>query len=165
MLQISNAAEQAIRKHAVEGYPNEICGLLVGHVEGEVRTAWEAHPVPNRWEENPEARRALFGSLEREGGATTEEWENADTRRRFIIDARDQFKIFREARQKGMDLVGVYHTHPNHPAIPSKYDRAAAVEGWSYVIVSVRDGEVAEFRSWEIVETDGEFVEEAVAEE
>ena len=62
-----------------------------------------------------------------------------------------------------MDLVGVYHTHPNHPAVPSDFDRAAAWPEWSYIIVSVREGEVAEFRSWTLVEE--AFEEEMVVEQ
>ena len=65
-------------------------------------------------------------------------------------------------RLRGMELVGIYHTHPEHPAVPSDFDRDAAWPEWSYVILSVRSGEPAELRSWALVEEGGRFEEEDV---
>ena len=84
--------------------------------------------------------------------------------RRFFIDAREIMLAMKRARGFGWDVIGVYHTHPNHPAVPSVFDRSAASPYWSYVIVSVREGSVAEVRSWVIDGDDGPFVEEQIAE-
>ena len=162
MLNITSAAVEAIRRHGTEGFPFEICGLLIGTIQGETRDVQEAWPLRNAWEDDPEQRKAMFAEIEAEGGqATADEWEAADTGRRFVVSPRDQMTASKRARGMGMDVVGVYHTHPNHPAVPSAFDRSIAWEGWSYVILSVRDGRAAEFRSW-VVENDGPFVEEVV---
>jgi len=163
-LNITSVAADAIRQHGIEGFPFEICGLLIGTIEGETRRVREAWPLRNAWEDDPKQRQAMFAEIEAEGGpATAEQWEAEDTGRRFVVSPRDQMIASKRARALGMDVVGVYHTHPNHPAIPSPFDRSMAWEGWSYVIVSVRESQIAEFRSW-VIHDDGPFVEEPVYE-
>jgi proteasome lid subunit RPN8/RPN11 len=164
MLNISAAAAADIRTHAEEGYPFEICGFLVGRVEGDTRSAAEAWRVSNAWEQDPEQRAAMFASMEAAGGgASAERWLEADAGRRFLVSPRDILDSMKRARAAGMDLIGVYHTHPNHPAVPSDFDRSAAWPEWSYVILAVREGQVAEFRSWVVLD-DGPFTEESVIE-
>jgi proteasome lid subunit RPN8/RPN11 len=162
MLKISAAAVAEIRAHAVEGYPFEICGVLIGKSEDGTRAVVHAWRVPNTWETQPEERAEMIRALEAAGGPASEErWLEADTRRRFLVSPTDIHAAMKRARAEGLDLVGVYHTHPNHPAVPSDFDRSAAWPEWSYVILSVRDGSVAEFRSW-FVADDGPFQEETV---
>lgn len=164
MLNITATAADTIRRHSEEGFPFEICGLLVGNTDGATREVREAWPLRNAWEDDPEQRAEMFKAVEATGGpATAAAWEAEDTTRRFFVSPRDQMLAEKRARTLGFQVVGVYHTHPNHPAVPSPFDRSVAWEGWSYVIVSVRDGQVAEFRSWSI-EDDGPFVEETVTE-
>lgn len=163
MLKITTTALKTVREHAVEGYPLEICGFLVGAVEGCARLVREAWPVRNAWGDDPELRTGMFASPEEAGAAATaERWESASEERRFLVSPQDTVRAMKRARQAGMNLVGLYHTHPNHPAVPSDFDRDVAWPEWSYVIVSVREGEVAELRSW-VVESEGPFVEETVA--
>ncbi len=162
MLKILPAAFKTICDHAQEGYPLEICGMLAGIAKGEIRIIKEAWPLRNAWEENPELRASMTEALAQAGGtATAGEWESEDSGRRFLVSPDDLLKCMRRAREAGMDLAGVYHTHPNHPAVPSGFDRDAAWEGWSYIILSVEDGHIAEFRSWSLGAS-GEFVEEDV---
>lgn len=164
MLNISVAAASEIRSHAEEGFPFEICGFLVGKADGDVRTAAEAWRVANAWEQDPEQRAAMFASLEAAaGGASADRWLSEDAGRRFLVSPRDIHAAMKRARAVGMDLIGVYHTHPSHPAVPSDFDRSAAWPEWSYVILSVREGRVAEFRSWVVLD-DGPFTEEPVTE-
>lgn len=164
MLNITAAAAESIRQHGVEGFPFEICGLLIGTTDGETRDVREAWPLRNAWEDDPEQRKAMFAEIEAEGAAATaEQWESEDTGRRFVVSPRDQMIASKRARGMGMDVVGVYHTHPNHPAIPSTFDRSIAWEGWSYVILSVCDAQASDFRSW-VVQDNGPFTEEAVTE-
>ena len=169
MLTLDPAAAAAIRAHAIEGYPLEICGFLVGHVQfsdGEDRReAREAWPVRNTWEDDPQAREALLASLEGARSARSADaagWDEHGAERRFLIAPTDVLAAMKRAMASGMDLIGVYHTHPNHPAVPSEFDRDAASPGWSYVILSVRDDEVREFRSWVLSEEDERFHEETV---
>lgn len=164
MLKITTAAADTIRQHGREGYPFEICGLLIGTTTGGSREVQEAWPLRNAWEDDPEQRADMFRALEAEGtAATAAAWEAEDTSRRFFVSPREQMLAEKRARAMGLQVVGVYHTHPNHPAVPSAFDRSIAWEGWSYVIVSVREGQIAEFRSW-IIEDGGPFQEETVAE-
>jgi len=161
MLKIAREAAAAIRAHAAEGYPLEICGFLVGTTDGDLRTVREAWPVRNAWEDDPEARARMFAAREAESAAG---WESEDAARRYLVSPRDTVGSMKRAREAGMDLVGIYHTHPEHPAVPSEFDREAAWPEWSYVILSVRGGAVADFRSWTLDEESRQFWEEAVEE-
>jgi proteasome lid subunit RPN8/RPN11 len=162
MLRITQQTIKTIQAHSLEGYPLEVCGFLVGGVEGDTRIVREAWPVRNAWEDDPELRAKLFASLEETGAAASaERWEAASEERRFLVSPQDTVNCMKRARAAGMDLVGLYHTHPNHPAVPSDFDRDVAWPEWSYVIVSVREGRVAEFRSWTLDES-GAFVEEGI---
>ncbi|RXZ43199.1 M67 family peptidase [Crenobacter cavernae] len=113
--------------HAVAraGYPHETCGLLIGQrEEPQYCRVHSMHPARN---------------LNRERA-----------RDRYELDPADYLAAEQAARDAGLDVVGVWHTHPDHPAVPSETDRAAAWEGWSYLILSVsRDG-VAAVTSWRL---------------
>ena len=92
----------------------------------------------------------MFAAREAAGsGASAEGWEvrfrRAPVPRSHPLD---QLQAMKRARAAGLDIVGVYHTHPDHPAEPSAYDRDTAAPEWSYVIASVRKGKVADVRSW-----------------
>ena len=106
------------------GYPHETCGLLIGRQAEGITTVIEAVQAPNLNRERPGDR--------------------------YDLDPKAILVADRESRQKGLEIVGVWHSHPDHPARPSETDRAAAWENWSYVILSVgRDG-VREVRSWRL---------------
>jgi len=125
-----------IGERAARGYPDETCGLLVGTVEGgRVRVV----------------RAEAAGNLDRERA-----------RDRYALDPGDFVRIDAAARADGLDIVGIWHSHPDHPARPSDTDLERAWNGYGYLIASVgRDG-VREIRSWWLV--DGEFVEQAIVE-
>lgn len=162
-LVISPEAVEVIHQHAVKGYPFEICGFLVGSVTETGRVVREAWPVQNAWEEDAELRARMLEGIQASGGtAGTDRWEAASEERRFLVSPQDTVRSMKRAREAGMDLVGVYHTHPNHPAVPSDFDRDAAWPDWSYVIVSVREEAVADFRSWTLLEDGSRFEEETV---
>lgn len=117
-----------------KGYPFETCGLLVGrHRDGRVEVEWVS-----------QAR-----NLNRERAHD-----------RYELDPQDFIATDQRARADGLEIVGVWHSHPDHPARPSETDRAAAWGDWSYVILSVtRDG-VADVRSWRL--NSEQFVEEPI---
>jgi proteasome lid subunit RPN8/RPN11/molybdopterin converting factor small subunit len=160
MLKIEASALEACRRHAVEGYPLEICGFLVGSVDGDMRTCIEAWPVRNAWEDSPDERAALLAALERAGGSSASDWEQYNRERRYLVSGDETLAAMKRARAAGLDLIGVYHTHPNHPAVPSDFDRDAAMPEWSYVILSVQAGAVAETRSWVLPFWEERFREE-----
>ncbi len=162
LMHLAAAADTAMRAHGTAGFPLEVCGFLVGRDTPAGRDVRDAWPVRNAWEDDPELRQRLFASLEAAGAEKSAgDWESAQEERRFLVSPQDQLHAMRRARQAGMDLVGVYHTHPNHPAVPSGYDRDLAWPGWSYVILSVRDGIAEELRSWTLDEA-GQFAEEPI---
>ncbi len=111
-MKLTRAAFEAIQIHGAEGYPNEICGALIGPPEGGFAT---------------EAKRARNAVTDR-------------PRVRYDIDSVDLIRIHKEARDAGLDVVGYYHSHPDHPAAPSVFDTERAAGWYVYVIVSVENG-------------------------
>lgn len=121
---------EAIRGHGRETYPHECCGALLGR--GRVVEA--AHPLPNTTSEGP--------------------------RRRFLVRPDDYRDAERQAARRGADLLGFYHSHPDHPARPSQYDLDHAWPVFSYVIVSVMNGEADAVTSWRLRDDRTAFDEE-----
>ncbi len=114
---------EEMKRHAEEYYPNECCGFFYGQ-DDEVRKISLAKRVKNAKE--------------------------GDQRRRFQIDPKDYQEAERYAAQNDLDLLGVYHSHPDHPAEPSEHDRKVAMPWFSYIIISVLDGEASATRSWRL---------------
>jgi proteasome lid subunit RPN8/RPN11 len=125
-LRIEREALQAIQAHGAEGYPNEICGIMLG-------------PRGDRFA--TEMRRARNIIVER-------------SRDRYEIDPRDHIRIQREADTAGLDIVGYYHSHPDHPAQASRFDTERAWAGYVYVIVSVDHGKPVDANAF-VAEADG----------
>lgn len=135
MLSMSAEQAQAIRLHAKREYPNECCGALLGQVMSEdVRWVEELAPVPNAQEENRE--------------------------RRFLITPNQMMHLERETAQKGLKVLGFYHSHPDHPARPSDTDLENALPWYSYVIISVQKGKPAEMHCWRLLEDRSNFERE-----
>ncbi|MCS7171618.1 MAG: M67 family metallopeptidase [Aquificaceae bacterium] len=134
MLRIKGSALQRIIAQAERDYPHETCGLLLGKMEDTLRTVFGAYETPNA---NPDRKHD-----------------------RYEITPEDYMKAEKKARDFGLDVVGVYHSHPDHPDRPSQFDLERAFEGLSYIILSVSKGKVVSYRSWELVE--GKFVEEEI---
>ena len=129
---LNEAVRTAIRGHGRETYPNECCGALIGRA-GDVA---ESFALPNTTAEGP--------------------------RRRFLVRPADYQAAEARATASGAELLGFYHSHPDHPAQPSQYDLDHAWPFFSYVIVSVRDGEPRELRSWRLRDDRSQFDEEEV---
>ena len=120
----------AINAHGRETYPNECCGALIGR-DG---TVTETLALPNTTDEGP--------------------------RRRFMVRPQDYREAEQRAAQAGGELLGFYHSHPDHPAKPSQYDLDHAWPFFSYVIVSVRDGVSEDMTSWRLREDRSGFDQE-----
>ncbi len=121
MITIEPNIEQLMLQDASHTFPDECCGFLFGKEAGEERLITDILVVNNAKE--------------------------GDKRRRFEIAPRDYLKAERYADKTGLTLLAVYHSHPNHPAIPSEHDRAAAQPFFSYLIVSVMNGALDHVRS------------------
>jgi len=117
----------AIREHAARDYPEECCGALLGAVEGCRKVVVEIVPMKNLRHDPSRAPELLpVGDLARETG-----------RNRYLVDPLEQLRMEKGARARGLEVLGYYHSHPDHPARPSNYDRAHAWPCYSYLIVSV----------------------------
>ena len=129
-LTITAGVDGAIRAHGRETYPHECCGALVGR-NGIVT---DVLALPNTTEEGP--------------------------RRRFLVRPSDYREAERRASELGAELVGFYHSHPDHPARPSQYDLDHAWPFFSYVIVSVKAGVPEDMTSWRLQEDRSAFDQE-----
>jgi len=127
---------QVIDRHGEESYPEECCGFLIGRVEGETTIVERLLPVENQREDS--------------------------RHNRYLIEPEIVLEAHKEARQQGLDVVGYYHSHPDHPSQPSDFDREHAWPGLSYLIVSVQKGKVADGRSWRLADERDRFDEETI---
>src|SRR5687767_7065173 len=121
-LKISEELLEGIREHGKKAYPNECCGVLLGRIEDSRKSAVELRAMENTREDSP--------------------------RNRYLISSRELLEAEKAARARGLDIVGVYHSHPDHPARPSEFDREHAFPWYSYVIVSVQGGKAQDLTSW-----------------
>jgi proteasome lid subunit RPN8/RPN11 len=150
MIILSNAARAAIARHAEAAYPHECVGLLIGRLVDGRKTVEEIVPAQNTWNADV--------------GLTATEHEHS-LRDRFYLDPRDYLKADRAARARGLDVVGCYHSHPDHPALPSERDRLGA-QGvgagsiFSFLIQSVRADGVAELTAWLLADEGARFIAE-----
>ncbi|HSS47848.1 MAG TPA: M67 family metallopeptidase [Thermoanaerobaculia bacterium] len=137
-LEITPDDRQAVQEHAAASYPEECCGFLIGRFVAatELTAVVRVLPVSN---ERQESRH-----------------------NRYLIAPETVLAANKEARALGLDVVGYYHSHPDHPARPSEFDREHAWPGLSYVIVSVEDGRVADTRSWRLADDRERFEEEEI---
>ena len=126
-LTITGQVDEAIRAHGAETYPNECCGALIGR-DGVVT---EVYALANTTEEGP--------------------------RRRFLVRPQDYREAEKRASEAGGELLGFYHSHPDHPARPSQYDLDHAWPFFSYIIVAVAAGAPGDMTSWRLREDRSAF--------
>ncbi len=126
-------ADNRIRRHGQEAYPHECCGALIGRD----RVVTEALALPNSTDEGP--------------------------RRRFLVRPVDYLAAERRATALDAELLGFYHSHPDSPARPSRYDLDHAWPAFAYVIVAVEQATPRALTSWRLREDRSAFDEETVA--
>ncbi len=129
MLKIDKSHYEALRRHGEETYPHECCGVLLGTMDGDQRIVTSTARCGNTRDDSPHNR--------------------------YHIDPRELVRIQREGRERSEDIVGFYHSHPDHPARWSSTDLAEA--HWfscSYVITSVAQGKAETTNSFELSGTD-----------
>jgi proteasome lid subunit RPN8/RPN11 len=138
-VRMSAEMAEKIRAHGTETYPEECCGAMLGRDardEGEPREILEVLRLSNRREDS--------------------------RRNRFTVTAKDVLGVEKEAEARGLEVIGWYHSHPDHAARPSEYDRENAWPWYSYVIVSVQGGAAKEMRSWRLQDDRERYAEEAI---
>lgn len=135
MITLPLALEDGIRTHSELEYPYESCGLVLGNFENGVKVGKELYRLGNTRES--EAKRT-----------------------RFEIDPSEMVRGELYARRNGLDVVGIYHSHPDHPSVPSEFDRSHAWPGYSYLILSVGHGFSVRLQSWELDPETKQFEEE-----
>jgi proteasome lid subunit RPN8/RPN11 len=149
-LRMSTEIAQKIRQHGADTYPHECCGALLG------RDTTSADGTASAGSEQVPLREilAVFPLVNR---------RDDSPHNRFSVTAEDVRDAEKAAREKKLDVVGWYHSHPDHPARPSQYDREHAWPWYSYVIVSVAAGKPAEMTSWRLNDDRSEYANEEIA--
>jgi proteasome lid subunit RPN8/RPN11 len=138
MLQLSSEPEKKIRADGETAYPNECCGVLIGEIDNDgIKTVKSTLTIDN-------AR------------------EDGEQYHRFLITPEDMMKAEQTARAMKLDVIGFYHSHPDHPSAPSGYDKDHALPFYSYVIVSVDKGKAQILTSWELTNDRSDFVQEKI---
>jgi proteasome lid subunit RPN8/RPN11 len=127
---------QTVGRHASISYPDECCGVLIGRCQPGATFVERVLSVGNARED--------------------------DRHDRYLISPETVLAAHKEARALGLEVVGYYHSHPDHPARPSEVDRELAWPGVSYLIVSVEQRKVTGTRSWRLSDDRGSFEEEVI---
>jgi len=125
-----------IHDHAKETYPEECSGVIVGMNTGEIKVVVDVWRADNTHED--------------------------ERSRRFLIDPLVYMKLEQQANERGMDVLGIYHSHPDHPSEPSEYDREHAWPNFSYIIASVSSEQVEDMRSWVLKDDRSGYDEEPI---
>lgn len=138
MIELTEQHLSEIRQHGERDYPFECCGLMLGRFEDDNRkVVVETYAISNAREE--EAKR-----------------------NRFLIRPEELLRGEKYAREKELDVVGFYHSHPDDRAVPSQYDLEHAWPTYSYIVVAVEKGRSADLRSWQMEADRTRFTEEKV---
>jgi proteasome lid subunit RPN8/RPN11 len=143
ILSVSGQLAEKIRQHGAKAYPHECCGALLGRDAGSgvvsekaARQILGLFPLVNRREDSPQNR--------------------------FSVTAEDVRNAEEAARGQGLEVIGWYHSHPDHPARPSDYDCEHAWPWYSYIIVSVQNGAPKNMTSWRLNDDRGQFSSEGI---
>jgi proteasome lid subunit RPN8/RPN11 len=126
-----------VRQHLEAGYPNEACGALLGRTDGADHTVEEFRGMRNTITDRP--------------------WD------RYALDPLEQLRVQKDAESRGLEIVGFAHSHPDHPAIPSRFDAEHGWSFYSYLVASVQQGTLLQARSWRL-DDGGVFQEEPLTE-
>jgi proteasome lid subunit RPN8/RPN11 len=137
MIVVTTEQLSAMREHGERDYPYECCGLMLGQFVDGRKQVLETYSISNAREE--EAKR-----------------------NRFLIRPEELMRGEKYARDKGLDVVGFYHSHPDDVAVPSQYDLEHAWPTYSYIVMAVEKGQAADLRSWEMEADRSRFNEEEI---
>lgn len=139
MLKLSSDVVERIRAHGTQSYPYECCGALLGSEGAEGREVHDLVVLDNQRQDSP--------------------------RNRFLVDPKDVIAVEKAARERGLEIIGWYHSHPDAPERPSEFDRDHAWPWYSYLILSVEAAAPRRMASWRLSDDRARFeAEEIVAE-
>lgn len=156
MIAIPADIKAHIEAEARRTYPNECCGIMLGLPVG----ADSKEKEEKREKEEITEKKEIKEIKKILPAANT--FEHGEQYHRFKIEPEEFMRAEKEALQEGLDVLGFYHSHPDHPAAPSGYDGEQALPFYSYLIVAVTKAGAEDFRSWQLKEDRSEFVEEGV---
>jgi proteasome lid subunit RPN8/RPN11 len=137
MLTIHPDTLRALQSHGEAAYPNEGAGLLLGQAAEGHKTVVDILTLPNRWEAEEQYHR-------------------------FLLTPQDMLHGENEAARRALDVIGIFHSHPDHPAQPSGFDRDWALPWYSYIITTVEKGRATVSRSWLLKEDRSDYEEETI---
>jgi proteasome lid subunit RPN8/RPN11 len=136
-LEITQQLIDQIHDHGEEAYPGEGAGFLLGSTNGDLRMVTVILKLPNAREESAK-------------------------RNRYLLTPQDVLRSEQEAAKLGLDVIGVFHSHPDHPNQPSAFDLEWAMPWFSYIITSVNSGQAVGSRSWRLTDDRSTFEEEII---
>ncbi len=145
MIYLSLRQRQQIKNHAETTYPEECCGLLLGTLEGDDKRVLEVRETENCW--TPDMMPSL-------PNLPISSSHKPSRKNRFSIDPYVLLQVQKETRDRQLNIIGIYHSHPDHPPTPSAFDLAIAWPQYSYIIASLRQGKLTEIRSWQLQENE-----------
>jgi proteasome lid subunit RPN8/RPN11 len=137
ILRLTPDVIKEIHAHGEATYPDEGAGLLLGKANGDLKLATAVLKLANTREDSARHNR-------------------------FLLTPQDYFRGEQEAARLDLDVIGVFHSHPDHPNRPSEFDREWAMPWFSYIITTVQDGRATESRSWQLNEDHSAFFEEQI---
>ncbi|MCL5033641.1 MAG: M67 family metallopeptidase [Bacteroidetes bacterium] len=133
MVRTSRELARRMEEHGQKTYPEECCGILLGSTDGDETVILDVVEIDNLQEDN--------------------------RRRRFLITPKQYLQAERAASERNLQLLGFYHSHPDHPAIPSEFDREHALPWFTYIVLSVAYGEAKVMTAWFLSESRDRFNE------
>jgi len=133
MVEISAELFDKIKKHGEKTYNEECCGAILGETSNGSYKVVELLEFNNERGENRE--------------------------RRYLISPKEYMRSEKSAVEKGLELLGFYHSHPDHPAAPSQFDTEHALPWFVYMIVSIQKGQAEKLTSWKLIEDRSSFEE------
>ena len=136
MITISKENLNVIKVHVKKAYPHECCGLLIGKDKGGNKEVVET---------------CLLTNLNKERAND-----------RYEVDPKEYMKYDQDAGKKKLSIIGIYHSHPDHPSRPSEFDASRAWEWYSYMIIAIANGTEFEIKSWVFNESEKIFNEEEI---
>lgn len=138
MIYLTEEHIKQIEAHGERTFPHECGGMIIGHFDTEKgKTVVELLPMENAM-------------------------DKAEQHNRVLILPKDVLRAERYARSQKLDVIGYYHSHPDHPARPSQFDLDHALPVWTYIIVSVESGKAVDLRAWEMENDRSRFNEEKI---
>ena len=133
MVRTSRELARRMEEHGQKTYPEECCGILLGSTDGDETVILDVVEIDNLQEDN--------------------------RRRRFLITPKQYLQAERAASERNLQLLGFYHSHPDHPAIPSEFDREHALPWFTYIVLSIAHGEAKVMTAWLLSESRDRFNE------